>query len=247
MIFSIISEISVPISTNRFVRLSWLILKIFSYLQYIYLMIQLFRLISHSSSSVEEFMASFNLCLTLTASLARLFCLAFHRQTMLTLKQYINSKNCQRDDSWAFEHRKATYERNVKFFAIFQVYAYCNSAFWCFTEFRKVEAFQIPFVLDWMPASLKHCVEMLNSFVGIVWSFVCFLNFTQFATLLNSLRTELAIIVKQFEKIFILSVSKYALDPSEIVNLNLQEKELFWEELDSNLNRAIFHHSKFVR
>lgn len=222
-------------------------IKFFSNLQYIYLMIQLFRLIYRSSSSVEEFMSSFNLCLTLTASLARLFFLAYHRQTILTLKQYINSKNCQRYDSWAFELRKATYERNIKFFAIFQVYAFCNSAFWCFTEFRKVEAFQIPLVLEWMPATLKYCVEIFNSFVGIVWSFVCFLNFTQFATILNTLRTELAIIVKQFEDTFVLSVSKYALDPTEIVNLNGQAKELFWEELDSNLKRTIFHHSLFVK
>ncbi|KAL9697807.1 hypothetical protein quinque_001248 [Culex quinquefasciatus] len=168
-------------------------------LGYTHHMVQLFRTAFDSTATAEEFITIFNMCIVLTTALGRAACLAYHRSTILSLKGYINSKNCLRDDPSTFALRKATFVRNIKLTAMFTCYTTLNATYYYFTEFRKASVYRIPLPPEVFPARLSYCIETLNSVVGISWSIVLFISLTQFGTLLNSLCTELTVIVQQFD------------------------------------------------
>lgn len=242
-----IPGLSIPHSTRPLVRNVWLTIKILTFLQYTHHMVQLFRTAFDSTATAEEFITIFNMCIVLTTALGRAACLAYHRSTILSLKGYINSKNCLRDDPSTFALRKATFVRNIKLTGMFTCYTTLNATYYYFTEFRKASVYRIPLPSEVFPARLSYCIETLNSVVGISWSIVLFISLTQFGTLLNSMCTELTVIVQQFDGMFEQVVANFALNSLELAESNENERTKFWNRLDSTLTNAISHHSLFVR
>uniref|UniRef100_A0A8D8B6Q1 (northern house mosquito) hypothetical protein n=1 Tax=Culex pipiens TaxID=7175 RepID=A0A8D8B6Q1_CULPI len=242
----VLFDLSIPPSTRPLVRNVWLTIKILTFLQYTHHMVQLFRTAFDSMATAEEFITIFNMCIVLTTALGRAACLAYHRSAILSLKGYINSKNCLRDDPLSFELRKATFVRNIKLTAVFTCYTTLNATYYYFTEFRTASVFRMPLPAEVFPARLSYCIETLSSVVGISWSVVLFISLTQFGTLLNSLCTELTVIVQQFDGMFEQVVANCALNTLELAESNENERTKFWRRLDSTFTNAISHHSSFV-
>ncbi|KAL9697806.1 hypothetical protein quinque_001247 [Culex quinquefasciatus] len=171
-------------------------------MQYSFLMYQLLRICFFLPIDIDAFMAVFNMGFIWTVALSRGICFAIYRRELNQLKKYVNARSCQRDNPVAKEFRKNTYRQNLKLATIFQLYTVINVSTWCFTEFRTNDNFDIPLPMHLLNDKLRLSIEFFYMCVCTTWSITCWINFLQFGMILNCLRTELKIVVMQFEELF---------------------------------------------
>lgn len=174
-------------------------------------------------------------------------CLAYHRHSIQQLKKFINSRVCLWDNVEAFEMRKATFRRNIKYMAIFQLTCTLNCIVWVSTDFWKADVLQIPFLYDYIPVRLGFWIKLMYALMYHSWSVMVYTSVAQFGTILNSLRTELQVIVMQFETLFESVVTNYVVRKEDLSSLDKTEGDAFWNELAITFKSAISHHGSFVR
>lgn len=214
-------------------------------MQYSFLMYQLLRICFFLPIDIDAFMAVFNMGFIWTVALSRGICFAIYRRELNQLKKYVNARSCQRDNPVAKEFRKNTYRQNLKLATIFQLYTVINVSTWCFTEFRTNDNFDIPLPMHLLNDKLRLSIEFFYMCVCTTWSITCWINFLQFGMILNCLRTELKIVVMQFEELFRKIRNK--LEINDLRNLEPIKRCRFWIELDDAFNHALADHSMFLK
>lgn len=222
-------------------------LKVITTVQSLCNLLQFFRYLWFGLQDIDEFMVICNQTFINSATTIRVVCLAHHHDSMIQLKKYINSKPLLQDNSAAFELRKATFRRNIKYYLIFQLIATVNCIIWSYTDLFKADVLQIPWVLDYLPEKVAFSVKIIYAGTYNAWSVLVFISFTQICTVLNSLRTELRIVVVSFESLFYNVSSKYALELADLSELSRSDADNFWSDLDAALEICLHHHSAFIR
>lgn len=236
-----------PPRQRRKIRTLWMILKVITTFQSMCNLLQFFRYLWFGLKDIDEFMVICNQTFINTATTIRVVFLAHHHDSMIQLKRYINSKLLLRDDRAAFELRKATFHRNIKYYLIFQLIATINCIIWTYTDLFKADVLQIPWLLDYLPEKVGFSVKIFYAGTYNAWSVLVFMSFTQMCTVLNSLRTELRIVVVSFESLFYNVSSKYAIELPDLSELSQSEADNFWSDLDEALKMCLHHHSTFIR
>ncbi|XP_039435218.1 uncharacterized protein LOC120417317 [Culex pipiens pallens] len=208
-------------------------------------MYQLLRICFLLPIDIDAFMAVFNMGFIWTVALSRGICFAIYRRELNQLKKYVNARSCQRDNPVANECRKNTYRQNLKLATIFQLYTVINVSIWCFTEFRTNDNFDIPLPMHLLNDKLRLSIEFFYMCVCTTWSITCWINFLQFGMILNCLRTELKIVVMQFEELFPKIRNKLEID--DLRNLEPIKRRRFWIELDDAFINALADHAMFLK
>lgn len=243
-----VSEQRPPLTKRFGIRVLWMILSVLHTFQYFCFVFRLIRCIRQTPVDMEIFTALTNLVVPLGVAILRGLCLAYHRDAVLELKQYVNSKSCQRDDNvGAFELRRQMFRKVNRNLVAFHCLTTLNSCIWALTSGLHGDFYKIPFAMDGLPDALKQAVDLGFATLLIPWCFTIWHSTTLFVPLLSILRTELSIIVGQFEGLFEKVVANYALEPADLDRLPTIQRSRFWAELDMTFKGAISHHSEFIR
>ncbi|XP_058823334.1 uncharacterized protein LOC131684450 [Topomyia yanbarensis] len=235
-------EFKPPLSKRTSLRIAWAVLKVLLMLQYLCFTVHLCRTII--AQDIEKFATILNMHFFLTVSIFRAAALAYHRDTLIKLKQEINEKSCQRDDADAYEMRKNIFIWNNKFLVMMYCYNTTNMFIWCFTTGLYDELFKIPFSLDMLPTALHWLIDVAFVLITVPWSYTGWLSFKEFMVILRVMRVELAIVVRQFDPLFRNVTERLEITDSSPVSV-FQQKQ-YWAQLESSFSSAISHHSSFI-
>uniref|UniRef100_A0A1W7R6Q9 Odorant receptor n=1 Tax=Aedes albopictus TaxID=7160 RepID=A0A1W7R6Q9_AEDAL len=197
--------------------------------------------------NVEEVTSIGNLLFVLTVAVLRGFSLAYHRDAMLELKQYVNSKSCRRTDPDAFALRKSKYLKVNRYVAWFHILTTMNTFSWACTTGLQEDVFEIPYLIDGLSDTTKEKLNFCYAMLLITWNYTSWYSPTQFLSLLSILHTELIIIVGQFEDVLEKVVAKYAFDYTALNEMSSKCRNRFWIDLDNEFKNALVHHMTFVR
>ncbi|XP_021696599.1 uncharacterized protein LOC110675575 isoform X3 [Aedes aegypti] len=108
----LISEQRPPQTKHFSIRVLWTTLSILHAFQYSCFAIQLIKCYQQSPLVKKKIAAIVNLMIPLGVAVRRGMCLAYHREAVLKLKKYINSKSCQREDVGSLELRSQQYRKD---------------------------------------------------------------------------------------------------------------------------------------
>nr|XP_019538163.2 uncharacterized protein LOC109409193 isoform X1 [Aedes albopictus] len=236
-----------PLTDRLSLKAVWAFLSIFHAFQYLCFTVQLARCLGKSPMNVEEVTSIGNLLFVLTVAVLRGFSLAYHRDTMLELKQYVNSKSCRRTDPDAFALRKSKYLKVNRYVAWFHILTTMNTLSWACTTGLQEDVFKIPYLIDGMSDTTKEKLNFCYAMLLITWNYTSWYSPTQFLSLLSILHTELIIIVGQFEDVLEKVVAKYAFDYTALNEMSSKCRNRFWIDLDNEFKNALVHHMTFVR
>ncbi|XP_062540506.1 uncharacterized protein LOC134208705 [Armigeres subalbatus] len=244
----LISEKRLPQTKSPSIRVVWTILSLLHAFQYGCFVAELINCINQTPLDKDKFTAVINLVIPLGVAILRGICLAYHREVILQLKQYINSKSCQQADIESFELRKKKYRKVNRYLAAFHCLTTANSFTWALTGGLNGEnVIRIPVNVSNWSKSFQYGLDVGFALIMVPWCFTLWHSPTQFVTILSVLHSELRIIVNQFDGLFEKVVSNYALDPIDLDELELSQRGCFWAELDKSFKNAIRHHSAYIR
>lgn len=228
-------------------KLASVVVNIVMALQVICATVQLCLVMQDETRDVDRMVLMFDQEYIFLVSLARMGFVIYHRRSIETLKKYINSKVCLRNNAEAFELRSKNHGNNLKCVALFQFIACFNTTFWIFACVLKVDDLKIPFVLDYLPKSVGFLVKTIHGFVFQFWPIVFNVSLMQFGVILSCLHTELDVIVLLFKDVQ-RKVKLFCSEERTISNNhNRTRTDQSWHELKETFDDVLTHHSAFVR
>ncbi|XP_001648687.3 uncharacterized protein LOC5564351 [Aedes aegypti] len=192
------------------------------------------------------FSLNINLFIILSVGLFRALTLAYYHRHLITLKNFVNSRQCGKTDNKANYMRKVRFWTNNRLILGGSAMLVLNAVNWCLTAAFTEDLYQIPFSLQFLPTTMANVIAYYYSFQMLIQNFTYWQSFFQFGSLLSLLNNELAIISDYFESIFDRAFQVCSEEELELRYGDSLTASKMWETIDKDFRQATKYHSDFI-